>query len=60
MCIRDRFIYLEANRFRKSWEVSLDELKEILSCDKEETYKAFKRFNVEQLFLLFLVVAFQW
>ena len=36
---------LEANRFRKSWEVSLDELKEILSCDKEETYKAFKRFN---------------
>ena len=39
------FIYLEANRFRKSWEVSLDELKEILSCDKEETYKAFKRFN---------------
>ena len=39
------FIYLEANRFRKYWEVSLDELKEILSCDKEETYKAFKRFN---------------
>lgn len=39
------FIYLEANRFRKSWEVPLNELKEILSCDKEETYKAFKRFN---------------
>lgn len=39
------FIYLEANRFRKSWEVPLDELKEILSCDKEETYKEFKRFN---------------
>lgn len=39
------FLYLEANRYRKSWEVSLDELKEVLSCDKEETYKEFKRFN---------------
>lgn len=39
------FIYLEANRFRKTWEVSLNELKEILNCDKEETYKEFKRFN---------------
>ena len=39
------FVYLEANRFRKTWEVPLDELKEILSCDKEETYKEFKRFN---------------
>lgn len=39
------FIYLEANRFRKSWEVPLTELKEVLNCDKEETYKAFKRFN---------------
>lgn len=39
------FIYLEANRFRKSWEVPLEELKEILACDKEETYKEFKRFN---------------
>lgn len=39
------FIYLEANRFRKSWEVPLDELKEILSCDKEETYKEYKFFN---------------
>ena len=39
------FIYLEANRFRKSWDVSLDKLKQILDCDKEETYKAFKRFN---------------
>lgn len=39
------FIYLEANRFRKSWEVPLDELKQILDCDKEETYKIFKRFN---------------
>lgn len=39
------FIYLEANRFRKSWEVSLKELKEILNCDKEETYKEYKHFN---------------
>jgi hypothetical protein len=39
------FIYLEANRYRKSWEVPLTELKEILKCDNEETYKQFKRFN---------------
>lgn len=39
------FTYLEKNRFRKSWEVELDELKSILACDNEETYKAFKRFN---------------
>lgn len=39
------FIYLEANRFRKSWEEELDELKAILHCEDEETYKAFKRFN---------------
>ena len=39
------FIYLEANRFRKSWEVELDELKAILHCENEETYKEFKRFN---------------
>ena len=40
------FTYLEHNRcFRKSWEVSLEELKQILNCDNEETYKEFKRFN---------------
>lgn len=39
------FLYLENNRFRKSWEVPLDELKEILACENEETYKAYKRFN---------------
>lgn len=43
------FIYLEANRFRKSWEVDLDELKKILACDQEETYKEFKFFNVKIL-----------
>lgn len=39
------FTYLEHNRFRKSWEVDLGELKQILACDTEETYKQFKRFN---------------
>lgn len=39
------FIYLESHRKMKSWEVSLEELKQILNCDKEETYKEFKRFN---------------
>lgn len=43
------FIYLEANRFRKSWEVPLTELKEILNCDKEEVYKEFKFFNRDVL-----------
>lgn len=39
------FIYLEKNRYRKSWDVSLDELKQILDCDKEELYKEYKFFN---------------
>lgn len=39
------FIYLESNRFRKSWEVSLDELKNILNCESEECYKQYKVFN---------------
>ena len=39
------FIYLEANRFRKSWEVSLNELKQILKCDQEALYQEYKRFN---------------
>lgn len=39
------FTYLEHNRFRKSWEVDLDELKQILACDKDDFYKEFKRFN---------------
>lgn len=43
------FTYLEANRFRKSWEVSLAVLKEILNCDKVETYSAFKEFNKQVL-----------
>ena len=38
------FTYLEYNRFRKSWEVSLEELKTILNCESE-SYNAFKEFN---------------
>ena len=43
------FIYLEANRYRKSWDVPLDELKQILDCEKVETYLAFKEFNKQVL-----------
>lgn len=40
------FSYLEAHRrMGLSWEVSLDELKRILACDQEETYKEYKHFN---------------
>ena len=34
------FLYLEANSYRQSWVVPLEELKLILGCDKEETYQA--------------------
>lgn len=49
-CISSRytyimFIYLESNRFRKSWEVKLDELKEILNCENDEAYRQYKYFN---------------
>lgn len=43
------FMYIEANRFRKSWNIELNELKKILNCDKEETYKEYKFFNVKIL-----------
>ena len=39
------FTYLERNRFRKSWEVSVEELKRILACEDEPLYTEFKRFN---------------
>lgn len=39
------FMYLEANRFRKSWVVEVDELRQILNCDQDELYKEFKRLN---------------
>lgn len=40
------FLYLEKNRHMHStWEVGFDELKNILCCEEEETYKEFYRFN---------------
>lgn len=39
------FLYLEHNRFRKSWEVDVDVLRQFLSCDQDESYAAFKVFN---------------
>lgn len=39
------YLYLEKNRFRRTWEVSVDELRQILCCDDDETYKTFKRFH---------------
>ncbi len=39
------FVYLESNRYRKSWDVEVDELRRILNCDDDDLYKEFKRFN---------------
>ena len=39
------FIYLESRRRIKTWQVELETLKELLGCDKEETYKEYKYFN---------------
>ena len=39
------FIYLESNRFRETWEVDLDELKQILNCHEDALYSEYKRFN---------------
>lgn len=38
------YLYLENNRFRKSWEISLEDLKKILNC-AADTYDEYKRFN---------------
>lgn len=38
------FTYLEYNRFRKSWVVPLEELKNTLNCT-DESYKEYKIFN---------------
>lgn len=43
------FVYLEANRYRGIWNVSLGELKQFLDCDNVETYTAFKEFNKQVL-----------
>lgn len=42
------FTYLEANRFRKTWEVDLEELRQLLNCT-EDYYKEFFRFNQKVL-----------
>lgn len=38
------FLYLEQNRFRKTWEVSLDELRIILNCN-DKSYDDTRYFN---------------
>ena len=39
------FTYLERNRYRKTWEVPLSELKCEMKCDGEASYSKFKVFN---------------
>lgn len=40
------FLYLEKNRtMHLSWEVGVDELRQILNCDQDELYREFKFFN---------------
>lgn len=38
------YLYLEHERYRKSWEIELDELRAMLRCEAD-TYKQFYRFN---------------
>lgn len=38
------YLYLEQQKFRTMWEISLEELKQILRCNAN-TYNQFKRFN---------------
>lgn len=39
------FLYIWDNKYQGTWEISLNELKTMLCCDKEETYKEYKHFN---------------
>ena len=39
------FVYIESNRYRKTWTIGVDELKQLLSCEDDPTYAQFKRFN---------------
>lgn len=39
------FLYLERNRHRKEWEVTVNELRQCLGCHKVESYDEFKIFN---------------
>jgi plasmid replication initiation protein len=42
------YLYLEKNRYRKTWKISLDELKQLLNCIAER-YQQYKFFNAEIL-----------
>lgn len=42
------FMYIERNRFRETWQVSLDELREFLGCT-DPSYQQYKYFNREIL-----------
>jgi len=39
------FLYLEKNRFRKTWEIAINDLKEILYCENDDFYREFRYFN---------------
>ena len=43
------YLYLENNRFRKSWKISLDELKKVLNCNAESYTEGYKDFNKDVL-----------
>ena len=44
------FLFLEKNRYRKTWQIELEELKQILKCDdNDETLKQYKYFNRDVL-----------
>ena len=39
------FIYIETHRNFVTWKIALEDLKELLNCADDETYKEYKRFN---------------
>lgn len=39
------FLYLEQNRFRKTWDISVKDLKIILNCENDDFYSEFRYFN---------------
>ena len=39
------FLYLEQNRFRKTWVIGVDNLKIILNCENDDFYSEFRYFN---------------
>lgn len=39
------FCYIEKNRYRKSWDASVEELKTLLNCKDDPTYQQYKYFN---------------